>query len=55
MTDREILDEVYNRLLTNRMTDWDEADPNEEFRALVSFIEMEWQTEDNDNSNYDAF
>ena len=48
MTDREILDEVYNRLLNNRMTDWDEADPNEEFRALVSFIEMEWQAGDDD-------
>ena len=55
MSDREILDEVYNRLLTNRMTDWDEADPNEEFRALVSFIEMEWQAGDDDNSSYDGF
>lgn len=55
MTDRQILDEVYNRILTNRIADWSENDPNEEFRALASFIEMEWQTEDNDNSNYDGF
>jgi len=55
MTDREILDEVYNRILTNRTTDWSENDPTEEFRSLASFIEMEWQAGDGDHSTYDGF
>lgn len=56
MTDREILDEVYSRLLTNRMTDWEENDPTEEFRSLASLIEMEWQSADEGNkSGYEGF
>ena len=41
MTDREILDEVYNRLC-NML----EANNNTTGRALKSFIEQEWQRED---------
>jgi hypothetical protein len=41
MTDREILDEVYNRIC-NML----EANNNTTGRALKSFIEQEWQRED---------
>lgn len=41
MTDREILEEVYNRLC-NML----EANNNTTGRALKSFIEQEWQRED---------
>jgi|TARA_R110000824_G_scaffold66566_1_gene172666 hypothetical protein len=54
MTNTEILEEVYNRLLTGRTTDWSDNDPAEEFRSLTSLIEMEWQAVD-DRSNHDGF
>ena len=41
MTDREILDEIYNRLC-NML----EANDNGTGRALKSFIEQEWQRRD---------
>lgn len=50
MTNTEILEEVYNRILTNRTTDWEENDPAEEFRSLAGFIETEWQSADDSGS-----
>tara|TARA_Y100001938_G_scaffold148347_1_gene231769 strand:+ start:572 stop:757 length:186 start_codon:yes stop_codon:yes gene_type:complete len=41
MTDKEILDEVYNRIC-NML----EANNNTTGRALKSFIEQEWQRQD---------
>tara|TARA_B100000676_G_C17299053_1_gene446258 strand:+ start:165 stop:413 length:249 start_codon:yes stop_codon:yes gene_type:complete len=40
MTDREILDEVYNRLKDRNRS------PEQKMFSTVSFIEQEWQKED---------
>ena len=49
MTNKKILEEVYQMLQTNCYADWDENDPCEEFKNLKSFIEQEWQKADEDD------